>query len=67
MRAIPEMKITGDKEVTKFPRVGAIKGVRLSNLDFLGLWCGVSAEVLKTTREMHNGFNESVTFWAIVG
>ena len=66
MRAIPEMKITGDKEVTKFPRVRAVKGVRLSNLDSLGLWCGVSAEVLKTTQEMHNGFNESVT-WAIVG
>ena len=60
------MKIAGAKEVTKFPRVRAVKGVRLSNLDFLGFWCRVLAEVLKTTRQMHNGFNKSVTFWAIV-
>ena len=67
MRTIPEVKITGDKEVAEFPRVRTVKSVRFSNLDFLGFGCGVSAEALKTSREMHKGFNESVTFLAIGG
>ena len=67
LRTFPEMKITRDKEVAEFPRVRTIKGIRFSNLDFLGLWSRVSLEIFETTQKMHKHFNESVTFRAIVG